>query len=462
MLHRGSKYARHALLLAVATVVAASQAAQAQTTGNSGLSGVAIDAQGVMSRQVFQDRTGQLHRQRMAQARAALADDVARKSPLRKVSLTRLEKAIQKQIADGRSPTDAMRHLAGLTRIQYVFCYPDSQEIVIAGPAEGWVENLAGRIVGLESARPTLLLEDLVVALRAFPPSGKQAGMVFCSIDPTQEGLARMQQFLLKMGGRATPRQTQFIVDGLQSSLGPQTIRIGGVSPKTHFAQVMVEADYRMKLIGIGLERPPVKLTSYVDRATPSSVSRNALQRWYFVPNYESVRVAEDGQAMEIVGDGVKLVGEHELVGPNGQRQASGQVDRASSLFTQSFTKNYPQLAKVAPVYAQLRNLIDMMVTTAYIQKYGLYDKADWKMELLGSESDFPVETQNAPKQVASAVNSIWKGNRLMTPIGGGVEIRPSLALSSENLLSDEDGNVEKAREGLDLSKLPADQWWWD
>ena len=52
----------------------------------------------------------------------------------------------------------------------------------------------------------------------------------------------------------------------------------------------MVEADYRMKLIGIGLEKPPVRLVSYVDRAKPSDVGRNALQRWFFVPDYQCVR----------------------------------------------------------------------------------------------------------------------------------------------------------------------------
>jgi len=55
----------------------------------------------------------------------------------------------------------------------------------------------------------------------------------------------------------------------------------------THFAAVLVEADYRMKLIGIGLERPPVRLVSYVDRASPSQISRNALVRWFFTPDYE-------------------------------------------------------------------------------------------------------------------------------------------------------------------------------
>ena len=93
-----------------------------------------------------------------------------------------------------------------------------------------------------------------------------------------------------------------------------------------------------MKLIGIGLERPPVKISSYVSKANPNRVARNALQRWFFVPNYESVRVSEDALAMELVGEGVKLIGANEMVAANGTRAAAGTVDRASQLFVKSFT----------------------------------------------------------------------------------------------------------------------------
>ena len=84
----------------------------------------------------------------------------------------------------------------------------------------------------------------------------------------------------------------------------------------------MVEADYRMKLIGIGLEQPPVRLKSYVARANPRQIARNALQRWYFVPDYQCVRVSDDALAMELVGEGVKLVGEDEVVAKDGSRAA--------------------------------------------------------------------------------------------------------------------------------------------
>ena len=122
-------------------------------------------------------------------------------------------------------------------------------------------------------------LDDLIVALRAFfGPSGKQAPLISVSIDPTQEGLPNMQGFLRQIGSRATPGQTQFIVRGLRESLGLQTITLDGVPATSHFAQVLVEADYRMKLIGIGLEKPGVKMMSYVDRRRlrPRSPQRSA------------------------------------------------------------------------------------------------------------------------------------------------------------------------------------------
>ncbi|MGI9455609.1 MAG: DUF1598 domain-containing protein, partial [Aeoliella sp.] len=374
-----------------------------------------------------------------------------------------LERIIREKIEAGSGPDDVMKHLAGITRIEYVFTYPETGDIVIAGPAEPWGEDLAGRMRGIASGRPVIELQDLVTALRAFPATKKgDTPLLYCSIDPTPEGLSRMQQFLIQFGRNATPNDTQFIVNQLRDKLGLQTITVGGIPATTHFAQVMVEADYRMKLIGINLEEPPVRLKSYVDRANPAAVSRNAMQRWYFVPDYECVRVSDDALAMQIVGEGVKLVGENEVVSQHGGRQASGGVNRASDTFTKAFTKVYPDLAERSPVYAQLRNCIDMAVAAAFIQQHDLYSQVGWAMETFGSEEIYPVETQNAPQQVATAVNAIWKGRTLMTPIGGGVEMRPTEALSPGNLMQDDEGKVGAVRDEVDLSTLAADAWWWD
>ncbi len=58
-----------------------------------------------------------------------------------------------------------------------------------------------------------------------------------------------MQKFLSSIGGRATPDATMAIAQGLKEQLGLQTVTLKGVPHETHFAQVLVEADYRMKLI---------------------------------------------------------------------------------------------------------------------------------------------------------------------------------------------------------------------
>ena len=237
-------------------------------------------------------------------------------------------------------------------------------------------------------------------------------------------------------------------------------IRLTGVPASSHFSQVLVEADYRMKLIGIGLENPGIKMASWVDRTNPAAVRRNALQRWFFVPDYDCLRVSEDEMAVELVGNGVKLISADELVASDGSLQQAGNVDAASHAFTEAFTRNYAAIARQSPVFTELRNIIDLSIAAAYIAEHKLAQKADWKMPTFLNEKAYAVETLNVPKQVESAVASVWRGRTLMTPIGGGVRIQPRKAI--DNAKVDLEGTVSKARDAINLSNLPAGQWWWD
>lgn len=424
--------------------------------------GVEVSPDGVFRMKLFRDPAGVLLRKRLAHAKATLPSEMARPSKLRKISLNRLEAAVAERLARGEFETSEMKYLAGLTRVTHVFFYPETNDIVIAGPAEGFVEHDSGAVTGMETGRATLQLQDLVTALRAFPPAGDRTSLISVSIDPTQEGLQRMQKFRTSVGGVATPRDTQRIATGLRNSLGMQNVTIQGVSPKSHFAQVLVEADYRMKLIGIGLERPIIDLNTYVERANPRDVSRNAMQRWYFVPNYDCVRVSEDDLAMQLEGTTLKLIGADEMVTADGERVAAARGNKASREFCESFTKNYDKMAEETPVYAELRNVVDLAIAAAFIQKMDYYGKAGWMMETFGDEDRFQVETYTPPKQVETAVNAKWKGRTLMTPIGGGVEIRPLEAVHSEVMRRESDGAVTSVRKQIDTLRLRNDQWWWD
>lgn len=426
-----------------------------------GFAGVRIDAAGTL--RVTQTNP-LVTMQQLRAAKQSLPQRLAKPSKLRKISISRLEKAVAERLAAGEMPTPEMVALAGLTKLEYVFCYPESGDIVLAGPAEGFGQDSVGRVVGVETGKPCLLLDDLIVALRAFGPESDQTNVIGVSIDPTQEGLARMQQTLQRLGSNFRgPADIPVIVNSLRESLGLNEVTITGIPAGTHFAHVLTEADYRMKLIGIGLEVPPVPMKNYASRLTSVMTSSNALVRWYFVPDYEALAVSQDGMAMKLVGQGVKLIGEDELIERDGSRKQSGRATNpASRGYTMEFTKKFPMIADQSPVYGQLRNLIDMTIAAAFIQDRDFYGQAGWNLGVFASEDQLPVQTLPAPRQVETAINAIMKGTRLITPIGGGVKIQPQKALSAENLKSDEDGAIGSQRAVVGSVEIPAGQWWWD
>jgi hypothetical protein len=422
------------------------------------IAGVDIDAKGVLKVRTFDPR---MANQRLMAARQMRDNQLMRPSQLRKVSLQRLEAALKNQLAGEGVVGDDLKALAGLTSIQYVFYYPETQDIVVAGPAEGFVADPTDRFVGIRSGKPTVLLEDLTTAMRAFAPGQAATGVISVSIDPTPEGLQRMQQFLASVRGRVQPSDDLRLAKGLKNNLGLQTVSIRGIPTDTHFARVLVEADYRMKLIGIGLERLPMRFQSYVDRANPSSIAANAMERWYFQPNYDGIAVSDDGYAMKIKERGVQLVGENERVA-GGQRAKSGRKNRASQAFCMDFTKKYPLIEKRVRIYAELRQLIDVAIAAAYIQQQDFYGQSGWNMPVLLDESKVSVETYNAPDQVETAVNAIWRGNTLMTPLGGGVHMDPRVALQPGHVENDTNGDNNQVKQSAGPSQLADGQWWWD
>jgi len=450
---------------ALVMLLSAPAAARAQnaTTIQLPTFGVSIDAAGVLRHKHFADPGGRLARQRLAAAKAALPADLQAKSGLRKVSLVRLERAIEKRLAAGEQPTNAMRNLAGLQRIEYVFCYPKTGELIIAGPAEGWVADAAGRSVGLTTGRPVMQLEDLLVALRAYGPGRPLKQFIGCTIDPDPKGLAKLVEFQRTIPKVVSQRQrgavAAYIARGMRDSLGMANVRVFGISPKTHFARVLVEADYRMKLIGIGLEPPPVNMHTFMSALR--GANHGSLQRWWFVPDYQCARVSQDRLSLQLVGEGVKLLSEDKLIGKDGKlAPATAAANPASTLFTTTFTKKYDEIAVRRPVYAQMRTLIDMLVAAAFIRQQDFYGKLGWRMGTLGEEQLLPTETTGAPKQAPAAVNVAWKGSRLFSPAGGGVSIRPAQALEPTNVLADDDGRLDVVRGKV--SPPADDRWWWD
>ena len=96
--------------------------------------GIAIDADGVLSHEGVSRPDGKAASPSASpMPRRGMPGDMRRWSDLRKVSLVKLERAIAAKLDAGEKPDDAMLHLAGLQRAQYVFFYPESATLSSPG-----------------------------------------------------------------------------------------------------------------------------------------------------------------------------------------------------------------------------------------------------------------------------------------------------------------------------------------
>lgn len=425
--------------------------------------GVAIDAEGLLEAKRFEDRSGRLFLERARAARRAMPGDMFKSSSARKVSLKRLLQAVRESTAKGEEIDNAILHLAGLQRLEYLFCYPDKGDIVMVGPAEGWVDDASGRAIGIASGKPVILLEDVAAAIRAFAPEQEPTRFLGCTIDPDPEGLKRLIEYQRSVPravvNRSRSATASEMTKGIRHALGLANIQVFGLPNECHMARVLIEADYRMKRIAIGLEPPPVKMATFIDATT--SASSATLQRWWFTPDYDCIKTSSEGLAVQILGQGVQLNSEDKTIAADGKLvDSAAKPSRASRMFTQAFTTKYAQIADASGVYAQMRNVIDLLIASAFLQQENWYRMTELEIDVLLDERLFPIERFPAALSTQCVVNAVWKGRRLLVPAGGGVAIQPLEALSRQRISVDDDGLLSNARsEAFDTGD---DRWWWD
>lgn len=412
--------------------------------------GVAINADGVVQN-VEVDQLARLARERMS-ALAELPADLNQASPLRKVSLKRLQAAIQKRLNDGAPLTQDIFCLAGLQEIRYVFLYPEQNDIVLAGFGEGWRSDELGNLVGVTTGRPVLMLDDLLVALRSADAAGKTG--ISCSIDPTQEGLNRLSQFLSQQTTIGpNPNAT---ISGIEESLGPQTVTIQGVPATSHFAQVLVAADYRMKRLAMNFEAAPVRgLGSYL--AMNSGRGGSMMPRWWLEPDVDPLVKSPDGLAWELKAMRVKAMTEDDFLAANGQRQQSGKASANAQRWANNMTKHYEELSTRLPIFAELKNVMNLAVISALIARENLADRADCPLPMLMDAAALRVAELDAPRQVPSQASFIKKGSNWIISASGGVLIN-SWAMAARSQ-ADADNTLAPKRA---QAASDSDRWWWN
>jgi hypothetical protein len=425
--------------------------------------GVWVDPSGLMKK--FAAETDRSLAMTRRQAATVLATGNPRKSSaLRKISLNRLERQAQLLHAMGRQPDESMLNLAGLQRIKYVFLYPETGDIVLAGPAGDWRRDAEGRVVDAKEGRPVVQLDDLVVVFRNALGKDPQFG---CSIVPTKAGLAAAQAVNDKWsGGSLKPGQRDKWLKELRDGLGEQDIEYYGIDPRTRAARVIVEADYRMKLVGMGIEEGTLGVTSYLDSievAKGQAPPPMSVLRWWFTLNYQALKATPDRDGFEIRGPGVQVLSENEFLTQQGDRVHTGKSDELNSKFAQSFTKHFETLAAKYPVYADMRNIFDLALVAALVKSHDLPGQADWHLTHFGPGGEYAVELGVAPARVDSVINHrVINGKHVVAGVSGGVRVDPRQLVSRDAVQIAESGEMAEYRKTSVPTELPRHAWWWD
>ncbi len=426
--------------------------------------GVLVDAQGTVKRIVQQEQNETLATLRRQASAAGANDEVRAESKLRKVSLNRLEREIQLRRAEGRQPTEAMELLAGLQEIKYVFVYPDTGDIVLAGPAGDWRSDAEGRAVAVDGGKPVVRLEDFVVILRHM--LGSENARFGCSIDPKRENLAATQAFLAESAkqplaaGRAARQQW---LEQVRATLGKQDVDVFGIDPQTRVGHVLVEADYRMKLIGMGLEEGTLGVESYLASIDPAQGAPTlGVLRWWFTMNYDAIKASKQHDVFALEGQGVKLLSENEMLAEAGERIATGKSDALNQQFARSFTKHFPALAAKYPIYAELKNLFDLALVAALIEQEDLAGRCNWHMVHFLDADGYQVSRGPAPREVDTIINHrMINRTQIVAGVSGGVRVDPAEVLKT-SVQVDNYGLIQNEQQAGKPGNLPATAWWWD
>lgn len=441
--------------------------------------GVYVDPEGLLQRirtkpAVEADRLDQTGLTDHASLRAAAGRDSGNRelrqpANLRKVSLTRLERQLQLKRALGQDIPLDMQYLGGIHRLKYVLVYPDSGDVVIAGPAGPWQLDAEGRPLNVTTAEPVLQLDDFVVLLRnAYSARGRFS----CSITPREANLKDTQTFLtssqakpLRPGGR-----DRWLAD-LRTRVGRQDITIEGLDPATRVARVIVEADYRMKLVGMGLEPGVPGVVSYLDLVgfdANGNLPAMDVLRWWFTLDDKSITTTESRDTYAFSGQGVVLLSENELLTRLGQRVHTGQAEDLNRQFAQSFTAHFNQLSQQYPVYAELRNVFDLALFASLLKSEDLPGQVQWQMSYFGDYSTgrglkHAVSTAFVPREVETVINHrVMDARHFIAGVSGGVKVDTSEFTSTAAIKSDDSRELSNRHETDSPRDIDKSVWWWD
>ena len=272
----------------------------------------------------------------------------------RAISLKVLQQKLKALHGTNSRPTN-LYYLCGINRIMGYVVDEANRDIILIGK--------------VDKKLPPLYLDDFVVALRnawhkytELKGNTRYYSNPGCSIDPDPKVYRKLNQVW-----NQTEDTDEAVKQWEKVCHSPQQVRVLGIPFNTHFARVMVKADYDMKrlvdgsdelsifafnsLMGMEFEREKVRIRKGETRAAPI----NNLNRFWFSPG--EYRFLEDDNMVMIELCTVKLLTEEEHLSEEGNFVGAGRANPTAKQFAGDFTGFYDDIAAERPIFRELENL---------------------------------------------------------------------------------------------------------
>jgi hypothetical protein len=424
--------------LAAAVLLAFPAAAPAQNLppgiiGGGVAPGVWVEPDGTVKHRELDEKT-ELTAMR---ARAKAAQDTATKGEkLAYVSLPKAVDAARVASDAGKPVPDDAKYLGGLTQIRFVFLYPETNDLVVAGPAELVHVVDEQHAVGMKTGRPAMRLEDFVVAMHVVRDARGQA--FGCRLDPDPAAPARISDAMAKLA-RASRADR---VKAVAAATGPQKVSFfGRVPDDTRFALATIAADYELKRYGLGLAR-----STLPDLGNGVDNTRRAVNMWWYELAYEPILVSPEGDAFGFRGPRLKVQAGSFDWDPKGATPKAFE-------FAKRMSQHMEMLATTQPLVADLQNLADLSVLSALIQRDRLDRKVNWDTGWVMRDggdkaASFPVAKVTVPK-TADALANYTNGSIA----AGGVVLSPAKALAAPPEKDGKGALAAARKQGAELRK---------
>jgi hypothetical protein len=377
-------------------------------------------------------------------------------SAMRCVSLRRLMNEMTRLQIDALGLPEAMTHMAGLSRVQYLFFEDD--DIILAGQVGG-IENQQGwyrdRATGLNTLRLDFLLTSLSSALTDQPFG--------CTIDPTTEGLQRAAT--VAAGVQSDKIPIGKAADEMAAALGMQRVEVFGTAGDTPVGYLMVEADRHMKQLALGIHSMPHGVVNYldvidanIDQGPPDEL----LLRLWFTAAPRPVRADADRRVFELAGTPIRLSGQNERAMASGKR---GNVteDFRTEAFVAEFNAHWNSIRDKYPIYGALESIYRAASVSQLIGKYAdSPEQAALANAFCQGASGLP-RMHAVPRQVFSIakLHSVRRGSKvhhvLLASGGVSVDTRQTVAARIADYPS-----LDSISKPSETQPRLIQRWWWN